>query len=83
MEQEIEAIPADKLRLSIHKEQVKLVYAKILQSAKNFRFETYISSDFLLNENTMQYFRELGYEITASYIEDKEPYKYNYYIKWN
>ena len=82
MKQEIEAIPADKLRRSIHKEQVKLVYAKILQAAKNFRFETYISRDVLLNENTMQYFRELGYNITATLYEEKEPYKYNYIIKW-
>lgn len=82
MKQEIEVIPADKLRLSIHKEQVNLIYAKILQAAKNFRFETYISSDFLFNENTMQYFRELGYDIIATLYEEEEPYKYNYVIKW-
>lgn len=83
MEQKQEKIiSAEKLREVVYNKQIELVFNKILDAAKNFKYEVYIRTDFKLNEKCVYFFKNLGYNVLINYDATIIPYKYSYEISW-
>ena len=82
MEKNITFLSAESLRTIQQKRQLDFVYQKILEAVKNLRKTCYISTDFKLEIETVEYLKDMGYTIKIDYKSNKIPYLYSYEIGW-
>lgn len=75
-------LSAESIRTIQTRKQLEFIYQKIIDAVKNFRKTCFISSDYKLEENTIEYLRDMGYKVKIDCNTNRTPYIYSYDIDW-
>ena len=75
-------LSAESIRTIQMRKQLEFVYQKIIEAVKNFKKTCFISSDYKLEENTIEYLKDMGYKVKIDCNINRTPYIYSYDISW-
>ena len=79
---DITFLSADSIRQIQRKRQLEFVYQKIIEAVKNFRNTCYLSCDYRIEEENIEYLKDFGYKIKIDVKINSGLYMYSYEISW-